>query len=50
LLDRETWVAEKNYKKLSGNFTVIIRKGKGHFAIGLQDLKPEVDFIVANTG
>jgi hypothetical protein len=48
-LDRETRVAEKKYKELGGNFTVIIRHGEGHFAVGPQDPKPVVDFIVAKT-
>jgi len=30
-LDRETRVAEKKYKDLGGNFTVIIKQGEGHF-------------------
>ncbi|MDB6036372.1 MAG: hypothetical protein JWM99_213 [Verrucomicrobiales bacterium] len=46
-LDRDTRVAEKKYKELGGNFTVIIRQGEGHFATGPQDPKPAVDFIVA---
>ena len=48
-LDRETRVAEKKYKELGGKFTVIIRKGEGHFAVGVQDPKPIVDFIVSKT-
>jgi hypothetical protein len=48
-LDRETRVAEKRYKDLGGKFTVIIKKGEGHFEVGPQDPKPVVDFIVANT-
>lgn len=48
-LDRETRVAEKQYKKLGGKFNVIIRKGEGHFAVGSTDPKPVVDFIVENT-
>ena len=48
-LDRETRVAEKKYKELGGNFTVIIRQGVGHFATGQEDPKPVVDFIVSKT-
>jgi len=48
-LDRDTRVAEKNYKALGGNFTVIIRQGEGHFPVGPQDPKPVVDFIVGKT-
>jgi len=45
-LDSETRVAEKKYKELGGNFTVIIRQGEGHFAVEPQDPKPVVNFIV----
>jgi pimeloyl-ACP methyl ester carboxylesterase len=48
-LDRDTRVAEKNYKKLGGHFKVIIRKGEGHFPTRQGDPKPVVEFIVANT-
>jgi pimeloyl-ACP methyl ester carboxylesterase len=48
-LDRDTRVAEKKYKELGGNFTVIIRQGEGHFAVGPQDPKPVVDFIIGKT-
>src|SRR6266567_3789122 len=48
-LDRDTRVAEKKYKELGGNFTVIVRQGEGHLATGPQDPKPVVDFIVAKT-
>ncbi len=48
-LDRDTRVAEKKYKELGGNLTVIIRQGEGHFATGPLDPKPVVDFFVAKT-
>jgi len=48
-LNNQTRVVEKRYKKLGGNFNVIIRKGEGHFTIRPQDPKPVVDFIVAKT-
>jgi pimeloyl-ACP methyl ester carboxylesterase len=48
-LDRDTRVAEKNYKTLGGDFTLLIRQGEGHFAAGPRDLKPVVDFIVEKT-
>ena len=48
-LDRDTRVAEKKYKELGGNFTVIVRPGEGHFATGPQDPKPVVDFIVGKS-
>lgn len=48
-LSDQTWVVEKRYKELGGKFKVIIRKGEGHFAVGMQNLKPVVDFIVAKT-
>ncbi len=44
-LDRETRVAEKNYKALGGDFTVIIWEGEGHFPTAHHDPKPVVDFI-----
>lgn len=45
----QTRVVKKRYKKLGGKFKTIIRKGEGHFAVGMQDPKPVVDFIVAKT-
>ena len=48
-LDRDTRMAEKKYKELGGNFTVIIKEGEGHFAVGPQDPKPVVNFIVERT-
>jgi hypothetical protein len=42
-------VAEKKYKELGGNFTVIIKEGEGHFAVGPQDPTAVVDFIVGKT-
>jgi pimeloyl-ACP methyl ester carboxylesterase len=46
-LDRETRVAEKKYKELGGNFTVIVKPGEGHFPVGPQDPTPVVNFIQA---
>jgi pimeloyl-ACP methyl ester carboxylesterase len=48
-LDRETRVAERKYKELGGNFTVIIKQGEGHFAVGPPDPTPVVNFIVEKT-
>jgi pimeloyl-ACP methyl ester carboxylesterase len=48
-LERDTRVAEKKYKELGGNFTVILRPDEGHFPIGPVDPTPAVDFIVAKT-
>jgi pimeloyl-ACP methyl ester carboxylesterase len=45
-LDRETRVAEKKYKELGGNFTVIIREGEGHFPLSPMNPKPVVEFII----
>jgi pimeloyl-ACP methyl ester carboxylesterase len=47
-LDRETRVAEKKYKELGGNFTVIVREGEGHFPLSPKDPKPVVDFILSH--
>jgi hypothetical protein len=45
-LDRETRVAEKKYKELGGNFTMIIREGEDHFPLEPKDPKKVVDFIL----
>jgi len=47
-LDRETRVAEKKYKELGGNFTVIIRQGEGHFPLAPKDPKTVVEFILSH--
>ena len=46
-LDRDTRVAEKNYKELGGQITVIVKEGEGHFLTAPRDPKPVVDFITA---
>ena len=46
-LDRETRVAEKKYKELGGQITVIVKEGEGHFPTAPKDPKPVVDFITA---
>jgi len=48
-LDRETRVAEKNYKALGGDFTVIVKQGEGHFPTDSRDPKPVVDFIIGKS-
>ncbi len=45
-LDRDTRAAEKNYKALGGDFTVIVRPGEGHFPVGPQDPTAVVEFIM----
>ena len=45
-LDRDTRAAEKKYKELGGQMTVIVKPGEGHFPVGPQDPAPVVDLIV----
>ena len=47
-LDEQTRVAEKRYKELGGNITVIIADGVGHYPTAPQDVKPVVQFIAAH--
>jgi pimeloyl-ACP methyl ester carboxylesterase len=44
-----TRVAEKRYKELGGQITVIVKEGEGHFPLGPKDPKPVVDFIVGSS-
>ncbi len=48
-LDRETRVAEKRYKELGGQMTVMVKAGEGHFPLGPQDPTAVVDFIISKT-
>ena len=43
-LNNNTRLLEKNYKKLGGKITIIIKQGEGHF-LTLNDPKPVLDFI-----
>ena len=43
-LNNNTRLLEKNYKKLGGKITIIIKQGEGHF-LTLKDPKPVLDFI-----
>jgi hypothetical protein len=46
LLAEQTRTAEKLYKELGGQITVIIREGEGHFPLTPWDPKTVVDFIL----
>jgi pimeloyl-ACP methyl ester carboxylesterase len=47
-LDGQTRVAEKRYKELGCQMTVIVREGEGHFIQAGKDKAAVLDFIVAN--
>jgi pimeloyl-ACP methyl ester carboxylesterase len=44
-LDSQTRVAEKRYKEVGGQITVLIKEGEGHYPLAPKELKPVVDFI-----
>jgi hypothetical protein len=44
----QTQVAEKQYKELGGQITVIVKEGEGHYPLAPKDPKPVVEFIVKN--
>ena len=46
-LDGQTRVAEKRYKELGGQMTVIVDEGEGHYPTAPRDPKPVVEFILA---
>jgi pimeloyl-ACP methyl ester carboxylesterase len=48
-LETQTRVAEKRYKELGGQITIIVQEGRGHYPLGPKDPKPVVDFIVGRT-
>ncbi len=48
-LNDNTRVAEKRYKELGGQMTVIVNEGAGHFPTAPKDPKPVVDFITQKT-
>ena len=43
----QTRVAEKRYKELGGQITVIVKEGEGHFPTAPKDVRLVVDFISA---
>jgi hypothetical protein len=45
-LDSHTRVAEKRYRELGGQITVIVNEGDGHYPLAPKDRQPVVDFIV----
>jgi pimeloyl-ACP methyl ester carboxylesterase len=46
-LSDQTRVAEKRYKELGGQITVIVKEGEGHFPTAPKDVRLVVDFISA---
>jgi pimeloyl-ACP methyl ester carboxylesterase len=48
-LDTQTRTAEKRYRELGGQITVIVKNGVGHYPLGPEDAKPVVDFILNRT-
>ena len=48
-LANQTRVAEKRYRELGGQITVIVKEGEGHFPPAPRDAKPVVDFITARS-
>ena len=47
-LKGQTGVAEKRYRELGGQITVIVQEGAGHYPLAPADTKPVVDFITQN--
>jgi hypothetical protein len=45
-LKSQTRVAEKRYKELGGQITVIIKEGEGHYPLAPKEPQPVVDFII----
>ena len=45
-LKSQTEVAEKRYRELGGQMTVIIKEGDGHYPLAPKDRQPVVDFII----
>jgi len=48
-LNDQTRVAEKRYKELGGQITVIVKEGAGHNPLAPADAQPVVDFIIKCT-
>jgi pimeloyl-ACP methyl ester carboxylesterase len=47
-LENQTRVAEKRYKELGGQITIIVKKGEGHYPTAPKTAQPIVDFIVGH--
>lgn len=41
----QTRVAERKYKELGGQFTIIVKEGEGHYPLVPKDTQPVVEFI-----
>ncbi len=48
-LNSQTRVAEKRYRELNGQFTIIEKEGDGHYPLAPRDRQPVVDFILKRT-
>ena len=46
--DGQTRIAERRYKELGGQFTVIVNEGAGHYPLAPKDPKLVIDFISRN--
>ena len=46
VLNDNTRVAEKRYKELGGQITVIVKEGEGHYPLAPKDAPPVVEFII----
>ncbi len=44
-LDTQTRVAEKRYKELGAQLTIIVKEGEGHYPLAPKDLAPVLEFI-----
>ena len=42
----QTRIAEKRYKELGGQITVIVKEGEGHYPLAPRDSQMVVDFII----
>lgn len=47
-LDEQTRVAEKRYKAMNGNITVIVQEGEGHYPTAPRDTAPVLAFILSH--
>ncbi len=45
----QTRVAERRYRELGGQITIIEKEGEGHYPLAPKDRQPVVDFILKNT-
>ena len=48
-LNSETRAAEKRYKELGGQITVLIKEGQGHYPLAPQDVPQVVEFVAGHS-